>query len=122
MRKRSKPKREIIEYQLPKAAAAGGGSSRGGGGSGGFKLGHNLECRVSHAEPGGYAVIITKYNIAALLPTEVSLRPGVDVIASFVCVSNGRVLLTSRFGNKNSDTISLSRTTDSDGEHVSSQE
>ena len=64
----------------------------------GYKAGQNVVCKVSHAEPGGYAVIIPKDNLPGFLPTEQPLKAGEEVLAQFVCVSNSRILLQCRFG------------------------
>jgi hypothetical protein len=65
----------------------------------GYKAGQNVICKVSHAEPGGYAVIIPKDNLPGFLPTEQPLKAGEEVLAQYVCVSNSRILLQCRFGN-----------------------
>lgn len=49
------------------------------------------------AEPGGYSVLITKDNLPGFLPCEQKLKIGEEVLAQFVCVTNNRVLLSSRF-------------------------
>jgi hypothetical protein len=67
----------------------------------GYKAGQNVVCKVSHAEPGGYAVIIPKDNLPGFLPTEQPLKAGEEVLAQYVCVSNSRILLQCRFGNAN---------------------
>ena len=64
----------------------------------GYKAGQNVICKVSHAEPGGYAVIIPKDNLPGFLPTEQPLKAGEEVLAQYVCVSNSRILLQCRFG------------------------
>jgi hypothetical protein len=64
----------------------------------GYKAGQNVVCKVSHAEPGGYAVIIPKDNLPGFLPTEQPLKAGEEVLAQYVCVSNSRILLQCRFG------------------------
>lgn len=65
----------------------------------GYKAGQNVACKVVAAEPGGYAVLITKDNLPGFLPTEARLRIGEEVLAQFVCVHNNRVLLSSRMAN-----------------------
>ena len=45
----------------------------------GYKAGQNVICKVSHAKPGGYAVIIPKDNLPGFLPTEQPLKAG-DVL------------------------------------------
>ena len=64
----------------------------------GYKAGQNVVCKVSHAEPGGYAVIIPKDNLPGFLPTEQTLKAGEEVLAQYVCISNSRILLQCRFG------------------------
>jgi len=63
----------------------------------GYKAGQNVACKVTAAEPGGYAVIIPKDNLPGFLPTEAKLKVGEDVLAQFVCVHNNRILLSSKF-------------------------
>lgn len=103
MLKRPRPiDSEIVEYQQSKTAAggsgAGGGGSGtiGGGGGSGFKAGQNLVCGIVAAEPGGYTVVLKKGNLSGFLPTEVHLKRNEEVLAQFVCMHNGRVLLASR--------------------------
>ncbi|HEY9714467.1 MAG TPA: hypothetical protein V6C72_13430 [Chroococcales cyanobacterium] len=74
-----------------------------GGFSGGwahrYKPGQNVICRVMKAERGGYSVVIVKENAGAFLPTNSILPVGEDVLAQFVCVSNGRIIVSSRLSN-----------------------
>ena len=69
-----------------------------------FRAGQNITCRVERQERDGYAVTISKDNLPGFLPTEESLKIGEEILAQFVCVSNNRILLTTRFssvtGNK----------------------
>ncbi len=65
----------------------------------GYKAGQNVVCRVTDAEPGGYAVLIPKDNLPGFLPTQVALKRGEEVLAQFVCVHNNRILLSARFGS-----------------------
>jgi hypothetical protein len=74
------------------------GRSSGGGS---LKAGDQLVCKVLNAEPSGYAVTIPKLGLRAFLATESELKLGEEVFAQYVCVSNGRILLQKRFGNKN---------------------
>jgi hypothetical protein len=62
----------------------------------GYKAGQNVACRVVGPEPGGYSVLIPKDNLPGFLPTDAKLKPGEEVLAQFVCVSNNRVLLSAR--------------------------
>ena len=99
------PKKQENQDELVGTAGSGsgdkGGNIRSGGtgsgsGSGGFRAGQKVNCKISHAEPGGYAVLLTDHNLAGLLPTERKLEPGQDVVAHFVCISNSRILLMYR--------------------------
>src|SRR3984885_8619769 len=64
----------------------------------GYKAGQNVVCKVTNAEPGGYAVLIPKDNLPGFLPTQATLKPGEEILAQFVCVHNNRILLSARFG------------------------
>ena len=81
-----------------KAAAVGNGASAGGRAD--FYAGQNMICRILHAEPHGYAVLLPKYNFVGVLVTEQPLEPGEEVSAQYVCRSNGKMLLQCRFGPK----------------------
>jgi hypothetical protein len=65
----------------------------------GYKAGQNVICKVTNAEPGGYAVIIPKDNLPGFLPTQARLKTGEEILAQFVCVHNNRILLSARFSN-----------------------
>jgi len=65
----------------------------------GYKPGQNVICKVTNAEPGGYAVIIPKDNLPGFLPTQANLRTGEEILAQYVCVHNNRILLSARFSN-----------------------
>jgi hypothetical protein len=80
-------------------AAAGGGSNGGGG----LRAGQNVVCKISHSEPGGYSVLIPKYDSNGFLPTEIKLTPGQEVLAQFVCFSNSGMLVQARFRVQGSD-------------------
>ncbi len=66
-----------------------------------YKAGQNLRCTVTEAQPGGYEVTLGADKLPGFLPTELRLRAGQKIIAGFVCVSNGRLLLSPRFGFHN---------------------
>jgi hypothetical protein len=68
-----------------------------------FKAGQNITCRVDRPERDGYVVTISKDNLAGFLHTEEHLRVGEEVLAQFVCVSNNRILLTTRFSSINTN-------------------
>jgi hypothetical protein len=65
----------------------------------GYKPGQNVICKVTNAEPGGYAVIIPKDGLPGFLPTQAMLRTGEEILAQYVCVHNNRILLSARFSN-----------------------
>jgi hypothetical protein len=94
------------EDQRTAAAGAGGGGRRGrgtgttGGGGGGYRAGQNVICRVGYAEPGGYAVIISKDNLPGFLPTRAQLKTGEEILAQYVCVYNNRILLSARLDGR----------------------
>jgi hypothetical protein len=98
MTKRTRPRAEILEYKRLMTAAGGSGAS-GGGGSG-FHRGEKLTCKISHVQPGGYSVLVSKHNIVGFLPTEQSFKPGEEVPVQYVCTSNGRMLFQCRYGSK----------------------
>lgn len=62
----------------------------------GYKAGQNVACKVVRPEPGGYEVMIPKDNLKGFLPTDAILKPGEEVLAQFVCITNNRVLLSAR--------------------------
>jgi hypothetical protein len=66
----------------------------------GYKAGQNVVCKVSHPEPGGYAVTIPKDNLPGFLPTQAHLKTGEEILAQFVCVHNNRILLSARFSGE----------------------
>jgi len=74
----------------------------------GYKPGQNVICKVTNAEPGGYAVIIPKDNLPGFLPTQALLRQGEEILAQYVCVHNNRILLSARFSNTS---VSIKTTT-----------
>jgi hypothetical protein len=65
----------------------------------GYKAGQNVICRISYAEPGGYAVVISKDGLPGFLPTQEELKIDEEILAQVVCVSNNRILLSERFSN-----------------------
>jgi len=64
-----------------------------------LRAGQNITCRIEQQERDGYAVTIEidKNDLPGFLPTDEPLKMGDEVLAQFVCVSNNRILLTSRF-------------------------
>jgi len=70
-----------------------------------LRAGQNLTCRVEQQERDGYAVTvpIDKFDLPGFLPTDEALKIGQEVLAQFVCVSNNRILLSSRFSHINAN-------------------
>ncbi len=66
-----------------------------------YKAGQNLTCRVERQERDGYVVTISKDNWPGFLSTEEPLKIGDEILAQFVCVSNNRIHLTTRFSSIN---------------------
>jgi hypothetical protein len=73
-------------------------TNAGSSGGGWLKAGDRIVCKITRAEPGGYALTIPKLGLQGFLPSEKKLKPGDEVLANYVCVSNGRILVQSRFG------------------------
>jgi hypothetical protein len=94
MPKRSKPKEEIVQTE-PREAAAG---SSDPGGDGSYRQGQIVLCKILNSEPGGY-----KLDMPGFLPTSARLRPGDDVLAQYVCVHRGRVMVASSFSSTEAD-------------------
>jgi hypothetical protein len=94
--------------EQPIALASGGCSGGSGCGSGsgsgsrggGFSPGQNLSCKVISKEPGGYSVSVGKQRLQGFLPTQSELEIETDVIATYVCQHNGRMLMSARFSTK----------------------
>lgn len=93
MAERRHTRAQIIRFQRLKAASGGTGFSGGGG----YRAGQSLICKISHAEPGGFGVLILKANDPGFLPTGQNLIPGDEIVAKYVCISNGRILLQPLF-------------------------
>src|SRR5689334_3607100 len=64
-----------------------------------FKAGQNVICRIEKPERDGYAVTISKDKLPGFLHTEETLKIGEEILAQFVCISNNRILLTTRFSS-----------------------
>jgi hypothetical protein len=62
-----------------------------------YKAGQNVACKVLHAEKDGYAVLLQKDNLPGFIKTANKLEPGDEILGVFVCVHNGRVLLSQLF-------------------------
>lgn len=59
-----------------------------------FRAGQSVHCKILAAEPGGYTVEVIKGRRPGFLPTDDLFRPGDEVLAYYVCESNGRSLLS----------------------------
>ena len=68
-----------------------------------YKAGQNLSCKVERQERDGYIVTISKDNRLGFLSTEEQLKIGEEILAQFVCVSNNRILLSTRFSSINAN-------------------
>lgn len=71
----------------------------------GYKPGQNVICKIAKAEPGGYAVTITKDNLPGYLPSNGRYNSGDEVLATFVCIDKNRVLLSERFTHGKGDLV-----------------
>lgn len=58
-----------------------------------YHAGQFVRCVVLDAEPGGYTVKV-EGEFYGFLPTEKQLTIGAELDVQFVCISNGRMLLT----------------------------
>ena len=62
-----------------------------------FRAGQIVTCRIEKQERDGYAVTISKDDLPGFLPSDEPLKIGQEILAQFVCISNNRILLTTRF-------------------------
>lgn len=95
---------EVKQVALASGGSSGGSGSGSGGGSGasggGFFPGQNLACKIIRREPGGYSVSVGKQRLQGFLPTQTELEIETEVIATYVCHHNGRMLMSARFSTK----------------------
>jgi hypothetical protein len=61
--------------------------------AGEFHAGQFVRCVILEPEPGGYTVQV-EGEFHGFLPTEKQLEIGAELDVQFVCISNGRMLLT----------------------------
>lgn len=61
-----------------------------------WRSGQVISCRVTAREPGGYAVTLVVDELPGFLPTETHLKIGSELMAEFVCIHQGRVLVSNR--------------------------
>lgn len=103
---RKKLEDEEDDFGVKQVAIASGGSSGGtgrgsgsgsGASGGGFSSGQNLSCKVIRKEPGGYTVHVGKDKLQGFLPTQAELEMEIELIATYMCMHNGRLLLSARF-------------------------
>ncbi len=106
MSTRKKRASEVEYFEEKKVEVAAGGSSGGSGrgsgsgsgsSGGGFSPGQDLSCKVIRKEPGGYTVHVGKDKLQGFLPTQEELEMEIELIATYVCMHNGRLLLSARF-------------------------
>src|ERR1700728_4108695 len=92
-RKKNREERQTT-HEIPTDNAAGFGHSWG------LVPGQNVRCRVTSSEPGGYCVWIEESEEkVGFLPTATILKVGEEVLAQFVCMHKGRLLLSARFSS-----------------------
>jgi len=84
----------------------------------GYKPGQNVVCKIAKAEPGGYAVMITKDNLPGYLPSNARHNVGDEVLATFVCIDKNRVLLSERFTHGKGDLTKKNYGTPDWSEHL----
>jgi len=63
----------------------------------GFKAGQNVPCRIVRAEGDGYVVTVEGVDQPGFLKTPRKLQKGDKILGVFVCVTNGRILLSQLF-------------------------
>lgn len=88
----------------------------------GYKQGQNVACRVNYAEKDGYAVTIQKDNLPGFIKTANVLKAGDEILGVFVCVHNGRILLSQLFSAPRATKHQLQQTTVNWEEHQSEEE
>ncbi|MBU6452534.1 MAG: hypothetical protein KGS72_12185 [Cyanobacteria bacterium REEB67] len=85
----------------------------------GYKAGQNVACKVNYAEEGGYAVTIQKDNLPGFIKTTNVLKVGEELLGVFVCVHQGRILLTPLFATPRTTAHQLAQNTVNWQEHLS---
>jgi hypothetical protein len=84
----------------------------------GYKQGQNVACKVNYAEKDGYAVTIQKDNLPGFIKTANTLKAGDEILGVFVCVHNGRILLSQLFSAPRATKHQLQQTTVNWEEHL----
>jgi len=84
----------------------------------GYKQGQNVACKVNYAEKDGYAVTIQKDNLPGFIKTANVLKAGDEILGVFVCVHNGRILLSQLFSAPRATKHQLQQTTVNWEEHL----
>lgn len=84
----------------------------------GYKAGQNVACKVNYAEKDGYAVTIQKDNLPGFIKTANTLKAGDEILGVFVCVHNGRILLSQLFSAPRATAHQLAQTTVNWEEHM----
>jgi len=68
-----------------------------------YKTAESLKCTVVRVVESGYEVRVERDDVNAFLPTPATLAVGDEIQALFVCIHNGRILVTARFSKSVSD-------------------
>ncbi|MBS2005864.1 MAG: hypothetical protein JST01_02410 [Cyanobacteria bacterium SZAS TMP-1] len=84
----------------------------------GYKAGQNVACKVNYAEKDGYAVTIQKDNLPGFIKTANTLKAGDEILGVFVCVHNGRILLSQLFSAPRATAHQLAQNTVNWQEHL----
>lgn len=97
------------EQTKPKLQSDGAGARDGGRGTrngtgepgrgqpGRFRAGQNVICQVLEPSMEGYLVSVAGCELPAYIQTKATLQPKEEILAQFVCVSQGRMLLSAIF-------------------------
>ncbi len=87
MPEREPPEPKTIEFKQLKAA------DRSDFGDG-LHAGDTVVCKVTQAEPGGYAVFLPDHELPGFLPTQRLLQPDEELSVRYVCMHKCRALLS----------------------------
>lgn len=70
-----------------------------------YQVGQILQCRILNPEPGGYAVITTVSELPGYLPSDRRRKVGDEILVTFVCLDQSRLLLSERFTARGSQLV-----------------
>lgn len=70
----------------------------------GYKAGQNVVCRIVKAEPGGYAVVVSKDNFPGFVESQMPYQPGQEVLLVYKNKSMNRLIFAERFQTQQSST------------------